>query len=675
MATLPIERRFRPQRGGAQMKASSLSKAEAAQRQAFHDAIGLAQSGKLAQAERALAAVVAAAPNNPLYALELAQMVLLLGRRSEAERWMERAEALARSSGFSGAQASEFARFSRLRLEMSLRLGDACLQSGQIPQALGYLEQAVALGAGKPVQDHFIHLLFQVTFSKPHPSLKPILQRSFEEHWADPMRIGRFSAHLLLLEADFQDLCGQGGDGRTPDLNAPAARRALTDPLLLTLLDRAIVVDPALERLLTGVRRAALRLMLDTPQAFEDEGSALLPFCAALANQCYAAEFAYAVTGEEAAAITARAGRCAEHLNAGQAPEPLEIAILAAYGALHEQLDASLLLEHPWPTWLQPVITRQVREPAEEARLKLQIPVVTDIRDRGSLAVQNQYEDNPFPRWTSQPPRREPQPLSNWVRLNFPAAPDLAPPPPGERRQALIAGCGTGQETVGLSFTYTDVDCLAVDLSKASLAHAIRKSHELGLEHVTFACADLLELRSLDRRFELVVSAGVLHHLDDPMEGWRTLRDVTQPGGLMLIALYSGLARRNLAEARAFAAAGGYGVSAQDLRRYRADILGLAPSAWRQDLLNRDDFYSLSMLRDLVFHVRETDFSIRRIQAALKALDLRFCGFAVSPDAAAQFQARFGRDADLTSLDQWDRFEAENPDTFWHMYHFLVQRT
>ena len=654
------------------MKPSSLSDPGAAQRRAFHEAIRLAQNGKLAQAAQTLATVVAAAPDHPLYTLELAQIVLLLGRRDEAERWMDRAEALARSPGFSGAQATEFARFSQLRLEMSLRLADACLQAGQLPQALGYLEQAVLLGAARPVQDHFIHLLFQVTFSRPHPSVKPILQRAFEEHWADPTRIGRFSAHLLLVEEDFQDLYAQRAG--TPDLSTPNARRALTDPLLLTLLDRAIVVDPALEQLLTGVRRAALGLVLDAPETFDGEGSALLPFLAALANQGFATEYACAVTDAEAEAVASLVQTCAAGLKAGPAPQPLQIAALAAHGALHALLDADLMLQHAWPVWLEPVITRQIREPLEEARLKPQLPIITAIRDPGSLAVQSQYEDNPFPRWTSRPPRREPQPLADWVRLNFPAGPGLQPLPPGGRRQTLIAGCGTGQETVGLSFTYSDIDCLAVDLSKASLAHAVRKSQELGLEHVTFACADLLELRSLDRRFDLVVSAGVLHHLDDPIEGWRVLRDVTQPGGVMLIALYSSLARRHLTEARAFAAAGGYGVSPQELRRYRADIQDLPPSDWRQDLLNRDDFYSLSMLRDLVFHVRETGFSIPRIKAALQALDLRFCGFAVSADVTRQFQSRFGAAADLTSLDQWDRFEAENPDTFWHMYHFLVER-
>jgi SAM-dependent methyltransferase len=222
---------------------------------------------------------------------------------------------------------------------------------------------------------------------------------------------------------------------------------------------------------------------------------------------------------------------------------------------------------------------------------------------------------------------------------------------------------------------FSDVSWLAIDLSAPSLAYAARQSRELGLAHVSFARGDLLEL--VDRTFDVVVSAGVLHHLDDPLAGLRALRDLTAPGGVMLIALYSTLARRELVPARAFATRGQFGVSPAELRRYRADVLALPSSpdtSWRDGLLRRDDFYSLSMLRDLIFHVRETCFTVARIEAALKALDLRFRGFSVNPDIRRRFQARFGAQADPTSLQQWASFETENPDTFWHMYHFMAER-
>ena len=157
--------------------------------------------------------------------------------------------------------------------------------------------------------------------------------------------------------------------------------------------------------------------------------------------------------------------------------------------------------------------------------------------------------------------------------------------------------------------------------------------------------------------------------------GLAALRAVTRPGGVLLVALYSTAARRHLEPARAFAHAGGYTPTAEGLRRFRQDVLA-APSctkSWRDDLLNRDDFYSLSGLRDLLFHVQETTFDIPRLATMLRELDLRFGGFALDPETMRRFSSRFGTGPDPLSLDQWAVFETEHPDTFWHMYHFLVQ--
>ena len=53
-----------------------------------------------------------------------------------------------------------------------------------------------------------------------------------------------------------------------------------------------------------------------------------------------------------------------------------------------------------------------------------------------------------------------------------------------------------------------------------------------------------------DERFDLVESSGVLHHMEDPQEGWRILTGLVKPGGLMKIALYSEIARQDVVAAR-----------------------------------------------------------------------------------------------------------------------------
>lgn len=629
-----------------------------------------AASGRRAEAEQAFQGAVAAAPDEPVHRLELARFSCLLGRLADAERLVGEADQLV-------TQEASLAAVHALRLEIAGRMADTYLKSGQPLLALGHLEQAVTLGAGPAVQTQLVRLLLATTFSAPRPSLKPILKRALEERWADPMQLGRLIAKLILLEPDFRSLAASAA-GTSADAAAAltSASTAPSDPLLLSLLQRTLIVDVDLERLLVNLRRGALRLATQEGAAAKAIDAKLLPFLAALANQSFTNEYAFALSEEEAAAFAALLERGAKRLNRDETPDPAEVAILAAYGPLHVLLDVRHLTRVDWPAWLEPVITRQVREPLEEARRREAIPDVTAIRDPGSLAVQQQYEDNPFPRWIDPPVRTESRGLSAWVRQNFAGGEGLRPLAAGGRYDGLVAGCGTGQDTASLSQMFSDISWFAIDPSAPSLAYAARKAAELGLENVSFARADPLELGGLERRFDVVVSAGALRHLDDPLAGLRVLRDVTAPGGVMLITLYSTLARRELVPARAFAAEGHYGVSAAELRRYRADVLNLPAGPdmrWRDGLLRRDDFYSLSMLRDLIF-VHETTFTITRLEAALTALDLRFCGFSVNRDIRRGFGEQFGAHADPTSLAQWARFEMENPDAFWNMYQFMAER-
>ena len=263
---------------------------------------------------------------------------------------------------------------------------------------------------------------------------------------------------------------------------------------------------------------------------------------------------------------------------------------------------------------------------------------------------------------------------SAWLKQNFPAAPpitfDSAKP-----LRLLVAGCGTGGEPVGFSRSINDIAIRAIDLSATSLAYAVRKTRELEVENIEYFQADLLELDSSFGPFDIVVCAGVLHHLSDPLSGWRVLRDLTKPGGSLLVALYSDSARRFIVEAQAFAAERGYSATPDSLRLLRHDIYRLEASMpWRRDVIGREEFYNLSMLRDLLFHVQEHRFTPPKIEQHIEELGLQFCGFTIGQEIEHLFKMKFGASADLLSLKQWSEFEPEYPDTFSGMYHFLCKR-
>ena len=74
--------------------------------------------------------------------------------------------------------------------------------------------------------------------------------------------------------------------------------------------------------------------------------------------------------------------------------------------------------------------------------------------------------------------------------------------------------------------------------------------NELGLENLEYLHADILHLHQLGQKFDIIESAGVLHHMDEPMAGWRVLTDLLKPGGLMKIGLYSQSARQQIVKIR-----------------------------------------------------------------------------------------------------------------------------
>ena len=235
----------------------------------------------------------------------------------------------------------------------------------------------------------------------------------------------------------------------------------------------------------------------------------------------------------------------------------------------------------------------------------------------------------------------------------------------------LIAGCGTGQHAIETAQRFAGASVLAVDLSLTSLAYARRKTGELHRSNIEYGQADILQLGSLGRSFDLIESAGVLHHLADPFAGWRVLLSLLRPGGFMAVGLYSEIARADIVNARAFIAERGYQPTAADIRRCRQDLLN---DASFKNLTASGDFCSTSGCRDLLFHVQEHRLTIPQIADFLADHGLAFIGFDLDHFTPQRYLARFPHDKAMTDLASWDVFEREHPMTFSGMYQFWVQK-
>ena len=446
--------------------------------------------------------------------------------------------------------------------------------------------------------------------------------------------------------------------------------RIADDRLLCDLLAATPVCDVAMERLLTELRR----VMLDVASAGAPVADGTLAFCCAISQQCFINNYVFAVSQAELQKLRLLQQRLDRTALNALPSYPLLIAAIGAYVALATiPMASALRADSVWPAPVQALIRLQVEDPRTEKRLRSDIDVLTPTEDDVSREVQRQYEEMPYPRWVKSAAAGPARRIDDYLRDNFPAA-SFRPLGLETAAEILIAGCGTGRHPIEFVQQIADCQVLAIDLSLASLSYAKRKAIELGLANITFAQADILRLRSLDRTFDVIDSTGVLHHLADPMAGWRGLVSMLRPGGFMYIGLYSAAARQSINAVRELIAAQGFHSTAHDIRRFRQELLA-KPDADTARVTQIPDFYSTHECRDLLFHVQEHQMTLPDIKAFLARNGLTMIGFHLDRHASAAYAQRFPSDPAMTDLDNWHRFETENPELFIGMYQFWLQKT
>ena len=197
----------------------------------------------------------------------------------------------------------------------------------------------------------------------------------------------------------------------------------------------------------------------------------------------------------------------------------------------------------------------------------------------------------------------------------------------------------------------------------------MRKTRELGLaDRITYGQADLMVIEG-GRQFDIVQSAGVLHHMSDPFEGARRICRLLKPGGFLALGLYSARARAHLKPAQQLARH----YSPATVRALRQAIIN-APDLdpIRGPVVASRDFYATSGCRDLLMHVQEHQLGIPDLRRILDENGLTFMGFHQfsMPEVRSAYQAMFPHDPSGLDLEAWDVFEAKHVSVFRRMYQF-----
>lgn len=666
-----------------------------------HNGVGIALRGRgrFDEAERSFRIAVSLEPRYVDAHVNLGNILCDLGRREEAVRtyrnalaigarspylWFNLGNALTDLRAFDDA-SNAYRNAISLKPDFAnarVRQGDALLSLERADDALEAYASALEIEETPDAITGFVAAFTEARLAAADPRIEAMAMRALTVPWARPAELAGACIRLLASDVDLAQAIALAHDAWPRRLTFDAlfcgdrGQAVFSNVLLRTLLESTPACKRHFERLLTLARAA----LLDGADArARDDG--VLAFACALARQCFINDYVFSLDDDEMGRAQAVRDGVSRSLGRGEAPPSIEVAIVAAYFPLHSLANAGSLLALAWPDPVDALLTQQLREPRQERELRESIPRLTAIDDRVSTRVRDQYEEHPYPRWVRLRPSGLVASLASHYAgaLGAFAAETAAARSSGASEasgsvRVLVAGCGTGQESIELAQALPRATILAVDLSLASLAYATRQARKLGIANVEHAQADILTIASPGRTFDFISCVGVLHHLDEPIRGLRELVRVLAPNGTMLLGLYSERARADVIAAKALIAERGYAPTDADIRRCRREMMFCEEGKRFSALARRRDFYTTSECRDLLFHACEHRFTLPAVERLLDEAGLAFAGFVLSAPDASRYLRHFPSDPRMADLDNFETFEALFPDLFAGMYIFRVRK-
>lgn len=436
----------------------------------------------------------------------------------------------------------------------------------------------------------------------------------------------------------------------------PGAKEIFFDPYFILGLKKIYTKRYKFECVLIFLRTYYLQQIEKEIDLTENEQSLI----SALAHQCFLNEYVFFQSNTDCNFIDQLKQKI-EKLETIQQEHISSILLYACYAPLTSLSNHKLLLKLKSSSDIEDLLTLQIREPLEEQKLNNSIQSLGEINNEISQTVRQQYEENPYPRWKAESVF---QPFHTRELSKEHIA----------KQKILIAGCGTGKQIVTTFHYYPNSEFTCIDISRASLAYAKRKLVEYKLDkQVKLYQCDILDVDKLNTQFDNIECGGVLHHMQDPEAGLKSLVDQLKTGGRMKLALYSRLARRKIKIARDLIEQQGLSSSPENIRAFRKKLIDETLQGTSDfPLIRWKDFYSLSECRDLLFHKQEICFDLTEIQKMLENTGLIFERMSVDLTIKHKFQQQFPDPKQLSDIACWHLYEQDNPDTFGGMYQFSV---
>ena len=435
----------------------------------------------------------------------------------------------------------------------------------------------------------------------------------------------------------------------------------INEKLFQLIVKKCLITDLNLEFYLTKIRKKLLKKFLsNTDNQFFMK---IYKFLIVFAEQKFFCEFIYHVTDEEKKLLKKLENKIKKKDDICE----LSILLISLYKPLNKcnYLQKKLVNYISKSNEFKEFLKYVFHDPHTDKQASISMKSMSNFSNKTSLLMKRQYEENPFPRWrfTLRPMKgNDINEFTNRYSDTFFQKPEI-----------LIAGCGTGQQAMAWS-AYKDSKICAVDLSSESLAYAIRKAKEKNIKNINFYHLDLLDLELLNKKFDIIISTGCLHHMEKPEDGLESLVNVLKPQGLIYLGLYSKRARSEIEWTRKYIQKRKIDVTEDNMRSFRTKILN-SENKKLQSIRGLHDFFSLSNFRDLLFNYTEHTYDFIKIKELLESKKLNFIAFnEMNPNVKNSFKNHFPNENDEVNLELWDKFEKIYPKTFLGMYKFWVKK-
>ncbi len=437
----------------------------------------------------------------------------------------------------------------------------------------------------------------------------------------------------------------------------------LNDKILQLILKRCLVVDSDLEEFLTQIRKNLLEIYTSRTN---DIIKRIYKFLICFAEQCFFNEYIFKLTKKEEKLLL----KVEKELSKKKKIDEYDLLLISLYKPIKSLnfLNNKLGIYQSKSKDFNDYLKFTFRDSEYENNLANEIREISKINNKKSLIVKHQYEENPFPRWrtTNLPDKTD---LKDFIykktKNNFIDY-------DRKKKKILIAGCGTGQQILNYS-GINDVDICAVDISKTSLGYAKRMTDQYKIQNIKYFQTDLLNIDLLKKSFDMIVCTGVLHHMEKPFEGLKSLCKVLKPNGFLKLGLYSTIGRSSIKELRSDIERLDLDFNKKNMSRIR-EIISNSENNEIKNLSKFTDFYSTSGFRDLIFNRIEHTFNLIEIKNEIFKHNLKFLGFEVISNYLQMFKVYYPDYNSELNLMYWNDFEINFPKTFVSMYNFWVSK-